>query len=120
MRCELIVKKFLPVLLYGIGDVLITYRDIYKLHIAYRKICTHIFKISLRASISNLLNAFNITPNVELIENKTRNFMRQCLDSRCIELQFLSIRITYGLRTLEFESGDKKTGSICILTSCCT
>ena len=49
----------------------------------------------LRTSISNLLNAFNITLNEELIENKTRNFMRQCLDSRyrSTELQFLSIRI---------------------------
>ena len=51
----------------------------------------------LRASISDLLNAFNITPIVELIENKTRNFMRQCLDSRNIELQFLSICLMYGL-----------------------
>ena len=37
IRCELIVKKCLPVLLYGIGGVSITNRDIYKLHIAYRK-----------------------------------------------------------------------------------
>ena len=28
--------------------------------------------MSLRASISDLLNAFNITPIVELIENKTK------------------------------------------------
>ena len=38
IRCELIVKKCLPVLLYGIGGVAITNREIYKLHIAYRKI----------------------------------------------------------------------------------
>ena len=76
--------------------------------------------MSLRANISDLLNAFNITPIVELIENKTRNFMRQCLDSRYIELQFLSICIMYGLWTLELESAKKKTGRICILTSCCT
>ena len=37
IRCELIVKKCVPVLLYGIGGVSITNRDIYKLHIAYRK-----------------------------------------------------------------------------------
>ena len=43
--------------------------------------------------MSDLLNAINITPIVELIENKTRNFMRQCLNSRYIELQFLSICI---------------------------
>ena len=80
IRCELIVRKCLPVLLYEIGGVSITNRGICKLHIAYRKIYRYIFKISLRASISDLLNAFNITPIVELIENKTRNFMRQCLD----------------------------------------
>ena len=37
-RCELILKKCLSVLLYGIGGVSITNRDIYILHIAYRKI----------------------------------------------------------------------------------
>ena len=49
--------------------------DIYKLHIAYRKIYKYIFKMSLRAGISDLLNTFNITPIVELIENETRNCM---------------------------------------------
>ena len=53
--------------------------------------------MSLRASISDLLNAFNINSIVELIENKRRDFMRQCLDSRCIELQFLSRCIMHGL-----------------------
>ena len=38
VRCELIFKKCLPVLLYEIGGVSITNRDIYNLHIAYRKI----------------------------------------------------------------------------------
>ena len=97
IRCELIVKKSLPVLLNGIGGVSITNRDIYKLNISYRKIYSYTFKMSLRASISDLLNASNITPIVELINNKTRNFMRQCLDSRYIELQFLSICVMYGL-----------------------
>ena len=91
LRCELIVKKCLPVLLYGIGGVSITNCDIYKLHIANRKIYRYIFKMSLRASISDLLNSFNTTLIVELIENKTKNFMRQYLNSRYIELQFLSI-----------------------------
>ena len=35
--CELVVKKCLPVLLYGMRGVSITNRDIYKLHIVYRK-----------------------------------------------------------------------------------
>ena len=97
IRRELIVKKCSLVLLYGIGGVSITNRDIYKLHIAYRKIYKYIFKMSLRASMSDLLNVLNNTPIVELIENKTRNFIRQCLCSRYIELQFLSICIIYGL-----------------------
>ena len=96
IRCELIVKKMLPVLLYEIGGVSITNHDTYKLHIAFRKICRYIFKISFRASISDLLNALNITPIVELIENKTRNFKKQCLGSRYIELKFLSIRLVYA------------------------
>ena len=46
LRYELIVKKYLPVLLCGIGGVSITNHDIYKLHIAYRKIYRYIFKMS--------------------------------------------------------------------------
>ena len=53
--CELIVKKYLPVLLNGIGIVSITNRDTYELHFAYRKIYRYIFKMSLRASTSELL-----------------------------------------------------------------
>ena len=75
IRCKIIFKQCLPVLLCGIGGVSITNRDIYKLHIAYKIIYRYIFKMSLRASISDLLNAFDITPIVELIEYKTRNCM---------------------------------------------
>ena len=48
------------------------------------------FMMSLCVSISNLLNVFNISPIVELIENKTKTFMRQDLESgpKYIELQF--------------------------------
>ena len=46
IRCELI-KKSLPVLLYGIGGVSITNCDIYKLHIAYKKIYRYTFKMTL-------------------------------------------------------------------------
>ena len=83
IKCELIFKKCLPVLLYGIGGVSITNHNLYELHITYRKIYRYIFKMSLRASwpISVLLNAFNVTQILELLENKTRNFIRQCLDS---------------------------------------
>ena len=45
----------------------------------------------LRASISDLLNAFNINPTVELRENKTRKFVRQCLDGKYIEIKILSM-----------------------------
>ena len=54
ISCEFIVKKCVPLLLYGIGGVSITNSDMYKLHIAYRKIYRYIFKMSLRASISDL------------------------------------------------------------------
>ena len=84
-------------MLYGIGGVSITNRDTDKLLIAYRKIYRFILQMSLRASISDLLNASNISPIVELKENKTRNFMRQCLNSRYIELKFVSICVMHGL-----------------------
>ena len=81
IRCELIVKKGLTILLYGIGGISITNRNIYKLHIAYKKYID-IFLRCRYVPVYHLLNAFNINPIVELIENKTRNFMRQSLDSR--------------------------------------
>ena len=48
LKCKIIVKKCLPVLLYGIGGTDVSDIDIYKMHISYRKIFRYIFHSSLR------------------------------------------------------------------------
>ena len=66
IRCELVVKKCLPILLHGIGAINVDQIAIYRLHIAYRKIFRHIFNLPLWAYISELLEVFN-TESVENI-----------------------------------------------------
>ena len=60
IRCELVVKKCLPILLYGIGAINVDQIAIYRLHVAYRKIFRYIFNLPLWAHISELLEVFNI------------------------------------------------------------
>ena len=36
LKCEIIVKKCLPILLYSIGGTEVSDNDIYKMHISYR------------------------------------------------------------------------------------
>ena len=73
VRCELIVRKCLPVLLYGVGAFKIGNSEVYRLHIAYRKIFRYIFNLPLWARISELLNVCNIKPIAQLIEAKELN-----------------------------------------------
>ena len=44
VRCMLITKKCLPMLMYGIGVVEINPNAVHKLHIAHRKMFRYIFK----------------------------------------------------------------------------
>ena len=64
VRCELITKKCLPVLMHAIGAVEINQNTVYKLHIAYRKMFRYIFKLSKCAHLSELLDVFGITVKV--------------------------------------------------------
>ena len=60
LKCEIIVKKCLPVLLHGMGGTEGPDNDIYKMHISYRKIFRYIFHLSLRSPITELLDVFGI------------------------------------------------------------
>ena len=54
LKCEIIVKKCLPVLLHGMGGTEVPDNDIYKMHISCRKIFRYIFHLSLRSPIAEL------------------------------------------------------------------
>ena len=71
VRCELIAKKCLPVLIYGIGVVEINQNAVYKLHIVYRKMFRYIFKLSKYAHLSALLDVFGLKSIDELIRIKS-------------------------------------------------
>jgi hypothetical protein len=71
VRCEIVVKKCLPVLMYGMGCGHLWSTGMYKLHIAYRMIFRHIFNLSLRSHLSELLNVFGIE-SVENVLNKKK------------------------------------------------
>ena len=65
-KCEIIVKKCLPVLLYGIGGNDLSDNDICKMHISYRKFFRCIFYLPLRSPIIELLDVFGV---VEIKDN---------------------------------------------------
>ena len=56
--CEIIVKKCLPVLLYGSGGTEVSDNDINKVHILYKKFFRCIFHLSLRSPNTELLDVF--------------------------------------------------------------
>ena len=70
VRCEIIMKKCMPILTYGLGCGHISPASVYKLHIAYRKIYRHIFGLSLRSHLTELLNVFGIEPVENVINRK--------------------------------------------------
>jgi hypothetical protein len=90
VRCEIIVKKCMPVLLYGLGYSDLCKDDLYKLYVAYRKIFRYIFKLSSRAHISDLLAIFGIKSVYALLEEKWNSILRRNLISRFVEVQFLA------------------------------
>ena len=93
VRCELIVKKCLPILLYGAGAFKISNKDMYRLHIAYRKIFRYIFNLPLWVHISELLEVFNVKPIANLIKDRELNIIKQCFASQFNELSHLASHV---------------------------
>ena len=93
VRCELIVKKCLPILLYGAGAFKISNNDMYRLHIAYRKIFRYIFNLTLCAHISELLEIFNVKSIANLLKDRELNMFKQCLASQFNELSHLASHV---------------------------
>jgi hypothetical protein len=96
IRCELVVKKCLPILMYGIGCIGIDSGDEYKMHIAYRKIFRYIFHLSLRSHISELLNVFHIDSINNLLKNKIKRFLMQNLKTSFQQVRFITL---YSIRS---------------------
>jgi hypothetical protein len=91
VRCEIIVKKCLPVLLFGVGCYKLFQDDLYKLHVAYRKIYRFIFRLSLRAHISEFLEVFGVKSVFELFDIKESCMIYRNLSSRFKEISFLTM-----------------------------
>jgi hypothetical protein len=89
VRCELIVKKCVPILMYGIGNINIDGEARYRIHIAYRKIFRYIFGLSWRSHISELLCVFNVKPIGNVIEIKTLNVLKKGLMCDFKEIRLL-------------------------------
>ena len=93
VRCELIVKKCLTILLYGAGAFKISNNDMYRLHIAYRKIFRYIFNLPLWAHISELLEVFNVKSIANLLKDRELNMFKQCFASQFNELSHLASHV---------------------------
>ena len=90
LKCEIIIKKCLPVLLYGIGGIDVSDNDVYKMHISYRKIFRYIFQLSLRSPITELLDVFGIVPLKDNICKIRESVVRRNLSSRFYEISMLT------------------------------
>ena len=90
VRCELIVKKCLPIQLYSAWTFKISNYDMYRLHIAYTKIFRYIFNLPLWAHIFDLLEVFNVKPIANLVKDRELNTIKQCLASQFNELSHLA------------------------------
>ena len=101
VKCELIIKKCLLVLMYGIRAVEINQNAVHKLHTTYRKMFRYrpIFKLSKCAHLSELLDVFGIGLKSisELIRVKSINVTKQCMESRFSEIFHISLGKLYGL-----------------------
>ena len=95
VKYELIVKKCLPILLYGMGLSFISEMDCCRMHAAYRKMLRYIFKLPLWAHLSEILGIFNIEPISVLLNNKYTDFLNVNMCSRFDELKFICL---YNLR----------------------
>ena len=93
VRCELIVNKCLPILLYGVEAFKISNNDMYRLHLAYRKISRYIFNLPLRAHISELLEVFNVKSIANLIKDRELNMIKQCFASQFNKQSHLASRV---------------------------
>ena len=81
IRYELVVKKCLPILLYGIGAINVDQIAVYRLHVAHRKIFRYIFNLPLWAHVSELSEVFNIESVKNII----------CLKSQRISTSYITI-----------------------------
>ena len=87
---ELVVKKCLPIQLYGTGAINVDQIAICRLHVTYRKIFRYIFNLPLWAHISELLKVFNF----ESVENII-----------CLKRQRISIHYTLLIRDPKYRFG---------------
>ena len=90
IRCEL-VKKCLPILLYGFGAINVDQIEIYRLHVAYRKIFRYIFNLPLWAHVSKLLEVFNIESVENIIYLKRQRISTSYKTSRFKETACLAL-----------------------------
>ena len=60
LRCNLIVTKRLPILLYGLHWAELSQRKVYLLNLALKNVCRLIFNLSKYAHVSDLLKVFDI------------------------------------------------------------
>ena len=97
IRCKPVVKKCLPILLYGIGVINVDQIAIYKLHVAYRKIFRYIFNLPSWAHIFELLEVFNFESAENVICLKRQRISTSYITSRFKEIACLALLSTYNL-----------------------
>ena len=97
IRCELVIKKCLPIPLHGSGAINVNQIAIYRLHMVYRKIFRYIFNLPLKAHISELLEVFNAESVENIICLKRQRIDTSYITSRYKEIAYLALLSMYNL-----------------------
>ena len=97
LKCEIIIEKCLPVLLYGLGGIEVSDNDIYiyKMHTSYRKTFRYNFHLSLRSPIKELLDMFGIEAIKDTICKIRESVVLRNSSSRFYDISML---MSYVLR----------------------
>ena len=89
LKCEIIAKKCLPVLLYGMGGTEVPDNNIFKMHISYTKNFRYIFHLSLRSPFTEFLDVFATVAMKDNICKIRESVVRRNLSSRFYEISML-------------------------------
>lgn len=93
--CEIIVRKCLPILLYGLECIVLNSAQRHKLNVAFNNVMRRIFKVSRRTSVRNLLYYVGIKPVKILLDERRCLLLASCLSSNAGVLRRSALLASY-------------------------
>jgi hypothetical protein len=117
--CELVLKKCLPILVYGTECIRLKTAQKQRLNVAFNTVIRRVFKLSKYTSVKNIIFYIGGKPVKILLDERRCLLIKSCLDGSCGLLRkcarlvgwtddFMRIRCDYGVHESMTVSGLKK------------